>query len=142
MYNKSEIMKRAWELYRTAKRNEKTTWFLGEMVVFNKASFSVSLKEAWATAKHEIKVEQEASANGMVRASKLQAGDIITIEYGDYNNFVTCTVESVEVAFEYSRYFANVKATADSREFNLSTKADEFVKVIDIAVPAVETVAA
>ena len=61
MYNKSEIMKKAWELYRTAKANEKATWFLGEMVVFNKASFSESLKEAWAEVKRTIKVEAEAT---------------------------------------------------------------------------------
>ena len=98
MYNKSKIMKRAWELYRTAKANERATWFLGEMVVFNKASFPASLKEAWAAAKHKIKVEQEARANGMIKACELKIGDTISVNgFGGYDDVsFSETIVSIE----------------------------------------------
>jgi hypothetical protein len=84
MYNLSEIMKTSHKLRRE--------YYLTK---------SEALREAWAKAKRqaaedaEYSRQREARLASTVSASELQSDDVITIEYGDYGNVVTCTVESV-----------------------------------------------
>ena len=65
-YNKSEIMTNAWGFYKSGR-----CW-----------NFSEALKLSWKKAK-EIKI------------ADLNVGDTINLEYGENDNFVTCTVKSV-----------------------------------------------
>jgi len=78
-YNKSEIMKKAWVLFRTG----------------NYSKFSHTLEQAW----REAKKVAEARANGAVTASELNVGDTIAISsYGGYadNSFKT-VITAIEV---------------------------------------------
>ena len=131
MYNKSEIMKRAWELYKNDRANK---WSRNLY-----RNFGEALKSAWATAKHEIKAEQEARANGMVKACELKIGDIIAVDgFGGYDDVsftkTIVSIESYEIndnnhfAIEFEGYNAKV-----------SLKADSFVKVVSLVT---ETIAA
>ena len=54
-YNKSEIMKKAWSLYRMAQK-----WV-------EKKSFSWALTKAWAEAKETVKAAAEAAKTGLRR---------------------------------------------------------------------------
>ena len=87
-YNKSEIMTRAWELYRA------------EMASWNKKSaltqslntcptFSKSLKKSWSLAKAEAgrAFADSCKTIGTKKAAELKAGDVIRINgYGGYSD--------------------------------------------------------
>lgn len=54
---------------------------------------SAAFVKAWEIIKREAR---------MVKASELKAGDVISIEYGDENHFVTCTI--VSKSLSYGKY--------------------------------------
>ena len=70
MYNKSEIMKNAWRIYKGSN-----------------GSFSACLSLAWKKAKEALT---------KTTAATVKVGDKLVIEYGDYNNNMTVTVTSIE----------------------------------------------
>ena len=73
-YNRSEIMKAAWNRYHACKR----------IASLNNTTFAQCLKAAWAIAKEAVKAAAEAAAKGIIR-----------MHYSEYkNNFANCqTVE-------------------------------------------------
>ena len=73
-YNRSEIMKNAWKLFKMFKN----------AVAKYQLTFAECLRRAWETAKNEIKAAAEAEANGIRR-----------MHYSEYkNNYSECqTVE-------------------------------------------------
>jgi len=74
--NKSKLMTRAWELYKTGHYDK----------------FSNTLKQAWM----EAKEEQALRADGYVHYSELQVGDTIGINYGRADNGRTIVIASIE----------------------------------------------
>ena len=55
-------------------------------------TMSEAFRYAWGRVKREIEQIKAAEAQGKVKAANLKTGDTVTIEYGDYDNYVTCTV--------------------------------------------------
>jgi len=101
-YNKSEIMKNAWNYLNT-----------GRCLTFSRA-----LKLSWEDAKTE-----------MVEATTLQPGDTIKVEYGDYGNHVKCVVTEVNRELFLDKYF-RVKAVAGAVKLNFCVEPDEAIRKI------------
>ncbi len=103
MYNKSEIMKKAWNLFRDSKLD-----FMG-FCTLKGISFGEALRQVWVMAK--------ATANAIktIKASvaELHVGDAISIEYGDDGNYVTCTVSELPRMSELGNWYV-VHATAEN----------------------------
>jgi hypothetical protein len=122
MYNKSEIMKNAWELYRVRKEIKLRMYETA-------TTFADALKETWATAK----VKAQKAAQGCINITELNIGDEISIEYGDYNNFVICTVTSVTDRgdkFNCGINFFDVTATSkNGLKINFCEKAGDMIIV-------------
>ena len=70
-YNRSEIMTNAWVIYRNNNCRIK---------------FGSALKTAWNKAK--------AAVADRINANEINSGDTLYIEYGDDDNWITCTVTS------------------------------------------------
>jgi hypothetical protein len=70
-YNRSEIMRTAWSLFRTHT---------------NRYSFRSALKAAWAAAKGGYELATPAQIN---------TGDVVEIEYGTNDNMITCTITAI-----------------------------------------------
>lgn len=98
MYNKSEIMKKAWSNFKN-----------GEFDTFGQ-----SLKSAWYEAKTII-------------VSELKTGDVVKVEYGDTNNWVTCRVLSIESELSFGHRVINAVAKNSNREFEICIKPAERV---------------
>lgn len=107
-YNKSEIMKNAWSLYRTGRYE----------------TFADALGQSWREAKRE-RTNRE---NGMVKAEELSVGDTITIEYGDYDNWTTCTITEIAPELFLGKY-VSIKAFAGNMEVKFSTEPNKMYKV-------------
>jgi magnesium-transporting ATPase (P-type) len=73
-YNRREIMKKAWSMFRAAK------------LFRTSQTFSDCLKLSWSDAKKmvapPVEVARTVSAPATITARELRAGDIVTIEYG------------------------------------------------------------
>lgn len=84
-HNKSEIMRAAWELYRTGRFK----------------SFSYALRNVWFDSKCVV----SARLNGLITYSEVNIGDTLTFEYGDHDNWVTGTVESIQAFDRIPGYY-------------------------------------
>lgn len=65
--------------------------------------------------------------NKKVMASELQSGQIIRIEYGDYDNWVNFTVDSIEIADD--RVYVKCRSGTIIPEFPFS--ANELLEVVE-----------
>ena len=107
-YNKSEIMNRAWNLFRTG----------------HYSSFAHTLKQAWAEAKRSA----EQRRNGYVTANELSAGDTIAIEgYGCEGNNLTTTITAIETA-DFSDKYLVIRFILNNQEQNICLEPSEFIK--------------
>ncbi len=99
MYNRREIMKRAWSMYRAAK------------LFRNGQTFADCLKLAWSDAKMmvtpPVKVARTVSVPATITARELRTGDIVTIEYGTYDNFITVQVTKIAPT-QFSREYLSI----------------------------------
>lgn len=110
-YNKSEIMKNAWNYFKAGKAS----------------NFSVALKLSWLEAK-------------TVAASELSVGDTIENEYGDYGNMVKCLVTSVSTELFMGKYLV-INALAGNIDVEFCIKPNDRITrlataVIELAVAA------
>lgn len=81
-------------------------------------SRSGAFKKAWAEAK--------AAAN-CVKVADLTAGQAIRIEYGDFNNFVTCTVSEVSKELVRGKYHVIKALTKYGAEIEFVAAPDELI---------------
>ncbi len=110
MFNKSEIMKSAWEIYRNSKLD-----FMG-FETQKGISFGEALRQAWAEAKAAA---QAAPKMQEVTAAEIAEGDVLSIEYGDYNSFVQLTV--IDRRQINNGYVLHVKSNFVDMEFYMGS---------------------
>jgi len=133
MYNKSEILKRAWSVFKYDKANRR-----GRSRLYS--SFSSALKESWDMAKHAIKVETEARANGKVKATELKVGDVVAFDgFGGYEDVsftrAIISIKSLEIS---GKQFVTLEF--ENYNANACIEVDKFVKLA--ATPMAESYAA
>jgi hypothetical protein len=68
-------------------------WFYHKKKFFS--TFSEALQQAWKELKSKAALRQAERKNGKVDVSELVVGDTLKIEYGDYDNWVTCTITGI-----------------------------------------------
>lgn len=108
-YNKSEIMKTAWNLFRNFN------------YIYN--TFAEALEQAWVYAKKE--------AAGMIAASEIKVNDTIKIEYGDYNNIAICTVTRIAGELRYGKYLGIVAIMQNGMEIEFFTDVNGKVQIVE-----------
>ena len=135
MYNKSEIMKRAWRIFKADKANHTGMYIVRRLY----KTFGEALKSAWATAKNDIRLEAEARAKGMIKACELKVGDTISVDgFGGYDDVkFTKTIVSVEPLEISGKHFVVVKF--NDYNANACLEVNDFVTVV---APMVESHAA
>jgi|GEM_PF-1562925 len=106
-YNKSEIMKKAWSNYRANKnkKNFASAVRIKGKLQYSPYTFSDALKAAWKDAKYMAAVARTnainaelraiAEAGALVKATELNVGDKLFIEYGAQGNYAYVEVTGV-----------------------------------------------
>lgn len=129
MYNKSEIMKRAWEIF----RKEKESYMqFGVLIQRAGIPFSEALTLAWQEAKDavwaiEAAAEATKKAQKYIKASELKAGDVVEIDYGGEGFLVTCTVVSIDTEIKRNNYWG-VNAVANNTEFKFFSHNTDMIR--------------
>lgn len=98
---KSMVCKKANELIRNGKNR------------------SEAFRTAWAVVK---------SAPQNVKASELKRGNVIRVEYGDYNNYVTCTVESKSDDLFLGEYYVINAVSNNGMKIEFCAEPDELIE--------------
>lgn len=80
---------------------------------------SYAFKKAWATVKYEA---------NCIKASDIKEGDYIRTEYGDWGNFVKCTVTSKSNELFLDKYYVIKGISKEGLEVEFCARPDELLE--------------